>query len=206
MTSTVHSRPNLWPWLLGFAVLVGADQLTKYWVRSNFVVGESIPVVGELLRLTYVQNPGVAFGLEPFSPTVLLIFGTLAAAALGGYLYILIRDHDVLKWPVFLFLCGAIGNSIDRGLLGSVTDFMDSDFPDFIMERWPVFNIADSCVSIGIAILLWQTLLMKRHAPLSSPSGERPDTSSLSSAGGSGTETAPAGPLSDASPSGDLPK
>lgn len=196
----------LWPWVFGFAFLVGIDQLTKFWVRANFVLGESIPVIGDLLRFTYVQNPGVAFGLEPFSPTILIIFGVVAAIGLGGYFYYLLRDTDPTRWPVFLFLCGAIGNLIDRIMLGSVTDFADADFPDFIMDRWPVFNIADSCVTIGIALLLWQTLLVKRPAPLPKTSGERLDTSSLSSASGSGTETAPAGPLSDASPTGDLPK
>lgn len=206
MSSVVFLRPNLWPWILGFLFFVGLDQLTKYWVRAEFVIGESIPVLGELLRLTYVQNPGVAFGLEPFSPNVLLIFGAVAAIGLSVYLYMLIRDHDVLKWPVFLFLCGACGNIIDRAMMGSVTDFLDSDFPDFIMDRWPVFNIADSCVTIGIAILLWQTLLMKRATPLPFSSGERHDTSPVSSASGSGSETPAAGPLSDGSSSVNLPK
>ena len=206
MTSSSVTRPNLWPWVLGFVFLVGVDPLTKYWVLANFVLGESVPVIGELLRFTYVQNPGVAFGLEPFSPTVLMIFGSVAALGLGGYLYYLLRDHDPMRWPVFLFLCGAVGNLIDRAMLGSVTDFADMDFPDFIMTRWPVFNIADSCVTIGITILLWQTLFVRHPAPLPPTSGERLDTSSLSSASGSRTETAPAGPLSDASPSGDLPK
>jgi signal peptidase II len=206
MTTAPTSRPMIWQWLLGFAFLVGLDQLTKFWVRDHFVLGESIPVLGEYLRLTYVQNPGVAFGLEPFSPTVLLIFGSVAALALCAYLIHLVRHGDLLKWPVFLFLSGAVGNVIDRALMGSVTDFFDADFPDVIMDRWPVFNIADSCVSIGIAILVWQTLFVKNHAPLSPSSGERSDSSSLSSASGSGTETAPTGPLSDASPSSDLPK
>jgi len=191
---------------MGFATLVGFDQLTKHWVRSSFVLGESIPLLGELLRLTYVENPGVAFGLEPFSPTVLLIFGSVAALGLSIYLYFLIRDRDSLKWPVFLFLCGAVGNSIDRAMFGSVTDFFDADFPNFIMDRWPVFNIADSCVTVGIAILLWQTLFAKRSAPLSPTSGDQLDTSPLSSSSGSGTETAPTGSLSDASPSSDLTK
>lgn len=206
MTESTLSRPRLWPWFLSFALLVALDQLTKYLIRANFQLGESIPVLGEVVRLTYVQNPGVAFGLEPFSPTILLIFGSLATLALAYYLIRLIHQHDALKWPVFLFLCGAVGNSIDRALLGSVTDFVDADFPDFIMTRWPVFNVADSCVTIGIAIMLWQTLFVKRTTPLPSSSGDRLDTSSVSAAGSSGSEAAPAGPLSDASPSGNLPK
>ncbi|MBK6766304.1 MAG: signal peptidase II [bacterium] len=206
MTDSSPTRPRLWPWFLTFALLVGLDQLTKALIRANFQLGESIPLLGELVRLTYVQNPGVAFGLEPFPPTVLLIFGSVAALALAYYLSRLIHQHDALKWPVFLFLCGAVGNSIDRALLGSVTDFVDTDFPDFIMQRWPVFNVADSCVTIGIAILLWQTLFVKRTPPLSSPSGDRLDTSSVSAAGSSGPEAAPVGPVSDAGPSGNLPQ
>lgn len=206
MTSPTAVRPALWPWLLGFAFLVGIDQLTKYWVRSNFVLGESIPVIGELLRFTYVQNPGVAFGMQPFSPAVLIILGSAAAIALCGYFYYLLRDNDHTRWPVFLFLCGAIGNLIDRAHLGSVTDFADADFPDFIMDRWPVFNIADSCVTIGIVILIWQTLLVKKPAPLPQTSGERLDSSSLSSAGSSGTEAAPVGPLPDSGAARDIPK
>lgn len=199
-------RPAYWPWMLGFAMLVGLDQWTKAWVRASFVLGESIPVLGELLRLTYVQNPGVAFGLEPFPPLVLMLFGATAAVGLAIYLYKLVRDRDRLMWPVFLFWCGAVGNSIDRVLFRSVTDFFDADFPDFIMQRWPVFNIADSCVTVGIVLLLWQTLFMKQHAPLSTTSGERLDSSSLSTSSSSGTETAAAGPLSHPSPSSDLPQ
>jgi len=206
MTNGMTARPALWPWMLGFSLLVALDQVTKYWVRANFVLGESIPVLGELLRLTYVQNPGVAFGLEPFPPLVLLAFGGIAALGLAFYLRLLINDHDRLKWPVFLFLCGAVGNTIDRAMMGSVTDFFDADFPDFIMQRWPVFNIADSCVSIGIALLIWQTLFVKHAAPHTTSSGERLDSSSLSSAGGSRSETPAAGPLSDAGTSSDFPQ
>ncbi|MCB9366079.1 MAG: signal peptidase II [Calditrichaeota bacterium] len=196
----------MWPWFLGVALLVAFDQATKAWVRAEFQLGESIPVIGDLLRLTYVQNPGVAFGLEILPPIILLLFGSLAALALVWYLSRLIQSRDALRWPVFLFLCGAIGNSIDRAAMGSVTDFMDADFPNFIMDRWPVFNLADSCVTVGIAVLLWQTLFVKHSPSLSStPSGDR-HTSSLSTSSGGGSETVAAGPLSDAGTAGDLPK
>ncbi len=207
MIESMQARPRLWPWFLAVALVVGLDQVTKFLVRANFELGESISLIGDLLRLTYVQNPGVAFGLELMPPKVLLLFGSLATLALIYYLIRLIREHDSLRWPVFLFLCGAIGNSIDRALLGSVTDFVDSDFPDFIMHRWPVFNVADSCVTIGIAILLWQTLFVRHSSPLPPlPIGDRLDSSSLSAASSSGSEAPPAGPLSDAGSPVNLPK
>lgn len=206
MTDSPPARPRLWPWFLAFSLLVALDQVTKALIRANFQLGESVSIIGDLLRLTYVQNPGVAFGLEPFSPAVLLIFGSVATLALAYYLYRLIIDHDMLKWPVFLFLSGAVGNVIDRAMMGSVTDFVDVDFPDFIMQRWPVFNVADSCVTIGIAILLWQTLFVKRTSPLPSSSGDRHDSSPVSAAGSGGSEAAPLGSLPDTSPSGNLPQ
>jgi signal peptidase II len=122
---------------------------------------ESIPLIGkELLRLTYVQNPGIAFGVQILGRTPLLIFGWIAAIILSVYLFQLARRRDPLRWPVMLFLAGALGNSIDRLLFaGRVTDFVDMDFPDFIMERFAVFNVADSCVTVGIAILILLVLL-----------------------------------------------
>lgn len=202
-----ETKARLWPWIAGFAGLLALDQWTKWLVRESFFVGESIPLIGkDLVRLTYVQNPGIAFGLEPLSPTVLLIFGSFAAIALAVYLVRLIHRRDILVWPVFLFLCGAVGNSIDRAAFGVVTDFVDCDFPDFIMTRWPVFNVADSCVTIGITILIFQTIFRRQTDSSQASSGERTDTSSLSHSGGARTASDPSGSLSDSGTPLDLPE
>ncbi|MCC6476765.1 signal peptidase II, partial [bacterium] len=72
-------KSRLWPWALGFAGLLALDQWTKWLVRENFHLGESVALIGkDFLKLTYVQNPGIAFGLEPLSPSVLLVFGSVA--------------------------------------------------------------------------------------------------------------------------------
>jgi signal peptidase II len=146
--------------VLGLLVL---DQVSKALVRGHMALHQSILLLGDdFLRLTYVLNPGIAFGMRSIGVKPLLIFGWVATIILTWYLYSLVRRGDPLRWPVSLFLAGAMGNSIDRLLFGQVTDFADVDFPDFIMERWPIFNVADSCVTIGIALLL---LIVIFHRP-----------------------------------------
>ncbi|RPH92703.1 signal peptidase II [candidate division KSB1 bacterium] len=148
-------RRPVWPWYTGIAGLLILDQWTKILVRRHIPLHDSIPVIGkDFLRLTHVQNPGVVFGADFIGGWPLMLFGWVAAAVMVFYLYRLVRRKDILRWPVALFLAGAVGNSIDRLLFGQVTDFIDVDFPDFIMERWAVFNIADSCITVGIVILI----------------------------------------------------
>lgn len=150
------NRYSVWPWYSAIAGLLVLDQFTKFLIRRYLPLHDSIPLIGDdFLRLTHVQNPGIAFGVQILGPTPLLIFGWLAALVLVVYLYRLVRQHDPLRWPIMLFIAGAFGNSIDRTLWnGYVTDFVDVDFPDFIMERFAVFNVADSCITIGIVLLL----------------------------------------------------
>jgi signal peptidase II len=160
MTVDTPAAHKAWPSFALLAGLLFLDQLTKFLIRANFAEHESVPLIGEqLVRLTYLQNPGIAFGLTFLSLPVLLIFGWTASIALAVYLFQLARRRDLLRWPVLLFLAGAVGNSIDRTLFGKVTDFVDVDFPDFLMDRWAVFNVADSCVTIGIILMIWITLL-----------------------------------------------
>lgn len=143
--------------------LVFLDQASKVAARGCLVPGQPVPVLGErLFRLTLVENPGVAFGLRLAPPTLLLIIGLVATAVLSVLLVQLTRKGSLLRFPIVLFLAGALGNSIDRIAFGRVTDFLDFDFPDFIMERWPVFNVADSCVTIGI-VLLCVLMLFSAH-------------------------------------------
>ncbi len=134
--------------------LVFLDQASKAAARGCLVPGQPVPVLGKrLFRLTLVENPGVAFGLRLAHPTLLLIVGLVATVVLSVMLVQLARKGSFLRFPIVLFLAGALGNSIDRIVFGRVTDFLDFDFPDFIMQRWPVFNVADSCVTIGIVLL-----------------------------------------------------
>jgi signal peptidase II len=173
---------------LSFAVVV-IDQLTKLFVKGfsipflnidleGMYLGQMIPVWGDFFRFTFVENPGMAFGYDPGSSFKLIIsiFSLVASLGLIFYLYI-IRDKSwSLKIAIALILGGAIGNLIDRtfyGLFfdyaplfyGRVVDFFDFDFFDFNLfgrsyDRWPVFNIADAAVTIGVLILV---LFYKKH-------------------------------------------
>lgn len=149
-----------WPTL----VVLVLDQLTKLWVRSTMAVGDSIPVIGrDFFRLTHVENTGVAFGMQPFGVPILALFSALASVVL---IYLLIKSQKpgaerypkLVEFALALILGGALGNLIDRIVFGHVTDFFDFDFPDFLTSRWPVFNIADSAVTIGVT--LWCVYLV----------------------------------------------
>ncbi len=176
-------QAKVWPWFAGTLVLIALDQVTKILIRHVLGSGRaeelhSVPFIGKsLVRLTFVQNPGIAFGVDVFGLRPLLIFGCLASIVLAFYLYRLAQRRDALRWPVMLFLAGAIGNSIDRALFGQVTDFIDVDMPDFVMQRFAVFNVADSCVSIGIVLLAISVIFghrktVKRESKVQTLSGK----------------------------------
>ena len=116
----------------------------------------SIEVIGNLFRLTHVQNTGAAFSLSFGSPlTNSIVFISISFIFLILLVYIMNKSNSKTELLAYsLVIGGAVGNLLDRIILGSVTDFLDVDFPDFIMHRWPIFNIADSAIVIAITILL----------------------------------------------------
>ncbi len=122
------------------------DQLTKALVRSNMVPGQSIPEDG-IIRLTYVRNAGVAFGLVLAKPTILIAITILVC---GVVLFLYLRhplfNHLFLRVALALVLGGAVGNLIDRLRLGYVTDFID-------IRVWPIFNLADSATVAATIVL-----------------------------------------------------
>jgi len=133
--------------------VVALDQVTKYLVRTNLSpVGTSVPVIGRLLRLTYTRNEGAAFGMLPGGRIAFMIVSFTVVVVIAGYV---IRRRPHRPWVVValgLLLGGAIGNLIDRAYFGWVTDFIQVPF-DF-----PVFNVADSSVIVGVAMLVWWLL------------------------------------------------
>ena len=146
------------------AVAVAAlDQLSKWQVEKAFQLGESVRVAGDFLRLTYVRNPGVAFGLFadlawrwrlPFFIATLLI-----AAWLLYKLYRLCGGLVLARLSFGLIAGGAVGNMIDRMRCGMVVDFIDAGLGPY---RFATFNVADSAISVGTVILLY-SLWRTRH-------------------------------------------
>jgi signal peptidase II len=103
-----------------------------------------------------VQNPGAVFGISLGTGLLnQVIFITVSVFAICIIIYLFLKNsHPLTEWGYTLILSGAVGNLIDRIAFGKVTDFLDFDFPDFIISRWYIFNIADSCIVIGVIILV----------------------------------------------------
>ena len=127
------------------------DQITKAMVRVAMVEQQSTVLIPGLLKLTYVRNIGAAFGLFPGRQPVFMLTSLLVLFVVAAFW----RRARPAQWPVVIALAlvtaGAVGNLIDRLVLGYVTDFFEFGFMEF-----PVFNVADSCILIGVGILmLW---------------------------------------------------
>jgi signal peptidase II len=164
--------------------VVIADQITKLMVKgfsipflninhTGMLEGERVPVIGNFFRLTYIENPGMAFGFDPGLDMKIWVslFSLFASIGLLIYFYYIRKKSFVLRLAIAFILGGAIGNMIDRmfysvfyqyGPLfyGRVVDFLDFDFFKFSIfgrtfDRWPIFNIADSAVTIGVLILIF---------------------------------------------------
>lgn len=164
-----------------FVVLI--DQVAKLAVKGfsipfiNFhytgmYEGERIRIIGNFFRLTFIENPGMAFGIDPGINFKLWItvFSLLASIGIIVYLFIIKNEKFALRFSLALILGGAIGNLIDRlfyGVFygyaplfyGRVVDFLDVNFFHFTLfgktfNRWPIFNLADTAVTIGVLILL----------------------------------------------------
>lgn len=149
------------------------DQVTKLLVKGLMKYGESIELIGDFLKLTYVENPGMAFGLDfgPTSKMFLSLFSVIASIGLVYYLYKIKDQIFVYRLSIALILGGAFGNLIDRvfyGVIfgdaplmyGKVVDFLNVEFFDFTIfghtyTRWPIFNIADASVTIGVLLLIF---------------------------------------------------
>ncbi len=142
------------------AIMVLADQISKTVVRNTMSLYESIPVIPEFFHLTYVTNDGMAFGINfPLGIYVFSAISIIFTGFLFWYLWSIKDDGIVVRTGVALILAGAIGNLIDRIFLGEVVDFLDFMIGDF---HWYVFNLADSCVTVGLGFVLYDSLILNR--------------------------------------------
>ncbi|MGC9521298.1 MAG: signal peptidase II [Anaerolineae bacterium] len=143
-----------------FLAVILVDQLTKAWVVANLPVHRPVdvfPWLAPILSFTSVQNTGVAFGLFPALGDV---FTFLSLAVVIGILLFRRALPSAYLWvhgALGLVVGGALGNVVDRLIRGYVVDFLDVNFWPF--ESWPVFNLADSAIVVGVAILLLDSLL-----------------------------------------------
>ncbi|MCI0708130.1 MAG: signal peptidase II [Ignavibacteriae bacterium] len=162
-------------------IIVVLDQITKLLVKgfsipfldfyhSGMPLGSSHAILGDFFRLTFIENPGMAFGIDFGGKLFLTLFSIVASGGILYYLYKIKEEPFVIRFSLAMILGGAVGNLIDRVFYGvffgegplfygKVVDFLDVDFFNievlgFHISRWPVFNIADASVSAGVIILL----------------------------------------------------
>jgi signal peptidase II len=213
--------------LLVFAVLA-ADQASKFWVKTNMYLDQSIPVLGDWFYIHFIENPGMAFGMEfwgEYGKLMLTVFRLIAAAGFVWYLVKLVNEkaHPGLIYSIALVLAGAAGNIIDSvfyGVLFSESPYYSTDVASFLPPdggygtllhghvvdmlyfplvegTWPdwvpffggdhflffrpVFNIADSAISVGLAIIILgqKKFFAKEKSDAETPAtNDTPDTSS----------------------------
>lgn len=135
--------------LAAVALLVAADQITKFLIASRFELGESVRVIPGLLDFTYVQNRGAAFGMLSNQRWIFLLLTTAIIIGIGWLWWKGFIDHITGRISAVLIVAGGIGNMIDRLAMGYVVDFIDvSPLFDFA-----VFNVADCCVTVGAVVM-----------------------------------------------------
>jgi signal peptidase II len=153
----MNSRRALWGlWAVVHVVVLSLDQWTKYLVHHRFRWGESIPLFDSVFSLTYVRNTGAAFGFMNRAPEWIRVpfFLLMPVTAFGVILYLYSKLQPKQWWNALalsLISAGAIGNFIDRAIYGYVIDFLDFHWKE--VYHWPAFNVADSCIVVGVGIL-----------------------------------------------------
>lgn len=146
-------------WYLCIAALVMAfDQFTKYWISVKLREGEDIEVIRGFLKLSYTENPGIAFGMLNNGNMKWLLVA-ISIAAIMVVVYYIRRtptSNVLLLWSLSLLAAGICGNLIDRFRLGRVIDFILIYYKSY---QWPVFNVADTAITIGAALMAIELFL-----------------------------------------------
>ena len=130
-------------------IIVLLDQITKKLISNSIHYGDSISIIGNILRFTYIKNPGMAFGIEVGNRIIFTVFALIASIVILIYLFRLKPENFWARFALASILGGAIGNLLDRIIYKEVIDFID-----IRVIRWPVFNIADIAVTLGMILLI----------------------------------------------------
>ena len=144
-----------WALLTGIHFLI-LDQLTKYWVVKEIPFAARHPVIPGFFNLTYVTNTGAAWGILSGRYWLLLLISALVFAAAIWFLRPLTEGWKERYFAIFLVMSGILGNSIDRIFRGAVVDFLQFYIGKYV---WPSFNVADSCICVGVFIYILSTLI-----------------------------------------------
>lgn len=141
---------------LFFGIII-LDQLVKNIVKFSMTPGESIPIVAGVFHLTYVLNPGAAFGMMENQRWFFVVAAAVFIIVGSCFYYKLVREGLFFRYGCMALLGGAAGNLIDRVSIGPVIDFFD-------FRVWPVFNIADIAIVLGVACMIYDVAFKMKES------------------------------------------
>jgi signal peptidase II len=141
------------------ALVLALDQFSKYWVAVTLWRGGEVPVIDGFLKLSYTENPGIAFGMlsDGDLKWFLIAISVAALIVVGYYMTKTPPWNRLLLWSLSLLSAGIAGNLVDRVRMGRVIDFIEVYYRDVF--TWPVFNVADSAITIGAALMAIELFL-----------------------------------------------
>ena len=160
-------KRNIIIFILGAAAVIALDQITKAAITSRFLLHESYAVLDGFFNLVYVMNPGAAFGFlaGASAPFRYVFFTGITAVAILLIIYYLVKNQHgsaVTVVSLTLIFGGAVGNLIDRIRFGAVVDFLDVYISTY---HWPAFNVADSAITVGAILMIWEIICAKKREP-----------------------------------------
>jgi signal peptidase II len=138
-------------YLLAFLVF-GVDQLIKYFVHREMVVGQSVPLWDGIIKLTYIRNTGAAFSLFSGSSHFLIIVGLIVVLLVIYFYHKVITKELTLQIALAFILGGSLGNLLDRIFRSYVIDYID-------VTIWPVFNFSDIMINLGVLLIIFELFL-----------------------------------------------
>lgn len=150
------------------ALILALDLLTKWWIRTTFELHQSLEIIPGYLRIIRVHNTGVAFGLfadfqSAWKPYLLALMAVVAVVVIVIYSARMPSGRVMLQLALAVTMGGILGNFIDRIVRGFVVDFIEFHVHDSFY--WPTFNVADSAITVGIALLLLDTVINPEEQP-----------------------------------------
>lgn len=158
MRDALRSQIDIFLCLVTAVTIVFIDRLTKSYFSDLLSFGESLPIIRNVFHITLVHNTGIAFGFFKDQGVVFIIIPVIAIILLIFNIYYYRQNDEALSRTYILafslILAGAVGNLIDRTMYGYVIDFID-------LRIWPVFNIADSAITVGAFIIAWKCFTLR---------------------------------------------
>ena len=161
-------------WLGLSALIVLLDQITKQVILHTIAIGQTVEVLPPVFSLVLTYNPGAAFSFLAWASGWQRYFFIAIALAASILIVYMLKKHErdrFLSFALALVLGGAVGNLIDRAIYGAVVDFLLFRWPGGprLLDPWPAFNLADSCITVGAVLLVWDSFSRSRDKPAKAP-------------------------------------